>query len=46
MNDVIIYYWLEDWTWSTYHRYVRDEFYGNSIYLEDVIKIVVEDFGE
>ncbi|MCP4259536.1 MAG: transposase [Planctomycetes bacterium] len=37
---------IEDWPWSTYHRYVKEGFYGESNDFEDVIKIGRESFGE
>jgi len=37
---------VEDWPWSTYHRYVRGGFYGKSNDFDDVIKIGIESFGE
>jgi putative transposase len=37
---------VEDWPWSTYHRYVREGFYGRSNDFEEVIKIGIEAFGE
>lgn len=37
---------IEDWPWSTYHRYVREGFYGRSNDFEEVIKINIESFGE
>jgi putative transposase len=37
---------VEDWPWSTYHRYVREGFYGNSNDFEGVNKNDVEAFGE
>ena len=32
--------------WSTYHRYLREGFYGESNDFADVIKIGIEAFGE
>jgi len=38
---------LEDWPWSTYHRFVKDGFYGEDIVLKSVQKISeTDDFGE
>jgi putative transposase len=37
---------VEDWSWSTYHRYLKDGFYGPVESFEDVINIDVADFGE
>ncbi|MBN1805247.1 MAG: transposase [Sedimentisphaerales bacterium] len=37
---------VEDWKWSTYHRYVREGFYGKNNDFEDIVKIEIENFGE
>ncbi len=37
---------LEDWPWSSYHRYVRDGFYGGPGPFEDITKSDATGFGE
>lgn len=37
---------LEDWPWSTFHRYVREGFYGRIVNLDDDIGCDPIDFGE
>ncbi len=37
---------LEDWPWSTYHRYVREGFYGRVVNLDDPLGHDSADFGE
>ena len=37
---------VEDWPWSTYHRFVREGFYGRTSDLEQIGDISAEGFGE
>ncbi len=37
---------IEDWPWSTYHRYVQDGFYGEANAFKKTIKVGPESFGE
>lgn len=37
---------VEDWPWSTYHRYVKDGFYTADKSFPDVTRGVTTDFGE
>jgi hypothetical protein len=37
---------VQDWPWSTYHRYLREGLYSESNDFADVIKIGIEAFGE
>jgi len=37
---------IEDWSWSTYHKYVREGFYGRINEFDQVAKIGTEGFGE
>ncbi len=37
---------LEDWPWSTYHRYVKEGFYGRVVNPDDSISSDPTDFGE
>ena len=37
---------VEDWPWSTYHRYAREGFYGRDADFEEVINIATDCFGE
>jgi putative transposase len=37
---------VEDWPWSTYHRYVKEGFYGPAENFEEVVNISSADFGE
>lgn len=37
---------LEDWPWSTYHKYVREGFYGRTNDFEQIKDIDTEGFGE
>jgi putative transposase len=37
---------LEDWPWSTYHKFVKDGFYGRTNDFEQIKDVDTEDFGE
>ncbi|MHC4639891.1 MAG: REP-associated tyrosine transposase [Planctomycetota bacterium] len=37
---------VEDWPWSTYHKYAREGFYGRLTDFEDVVNIGTEGFGQ
>jgi putative transposase len=37
---------IEDWPWSTYHKFVKDGFYGRSNDFGDVTNTGMDDFGE
>jgi putative transposase len=37
---------IEDWSWSTYHKFVKEGFYGRSNNFEAVANINMDDFGE
>jgi len=37
---------VEEWPWSTYHKYVREGFHGRMNDFEQVMQINTEDFGE
>lgn len=37
---------VEEWPWSTYHKYVRDGFYGRTNDFDHVVKSNNEGFGE
>jgi len=37
---------LEDWPWSTYHRYVREGFYGRSVDPDEIANCDPAEFGE
>ena len=37
---------IEDWPWSTYHRYVKEGFYGQDNHLGQISKGSTEGFGE
>lgn len=36
----------EDWPWSTYHRYVRERYYGRVMNSEEITDGDPMDFGE
>jgi len=37
---------IEDWPWSTYHRYVREGLYAGPVPFKDAAKFNTPDFGE
>ena len=37
---------VEDWPWSTYHKYIKDGFYSGGSDFENVTNITMEGFGE
>jgi len=37
---------IEDWPWSSYHRYLREGFYSESNDFADFMKIGIDAFGE
>ena len=37
---------IEDWPWSTYHKYAQEGFYGRSNDFEQVMRVSAETFGE
>ena len=37
---------VEDWPWSTYHRYVREGFYSSDEIFADMTNVTKTDFGE
>jgi putative transposase len=37
---------IEDWLWSSYHKFVKEGFYGRSNNFEAVANINMDDFGE
>ena len=37
---------VEDWPWSTYHRYVREGFYRTAGYFDETANTNLTDFGE
>ena len=37
---------IEDWPWSTYHKFVREGFYGRVKEFKQIAKVSTEGFGE
>jgi putative transposase len=37
---------VEDWPWSTYHKYVKEGFYGRVNDFEHIINVSTDTFGE
>ena len=37
---------VEDWPWSTYHKYAKEGFYGRTNDFEQIMKVSTETFGE
>jgi len=37
---------VEEWPWSTYHKYVKEGFYGRVNNIEHITKVNTEGFGE
>ena len=37
---------VADWPWSTYHKYVKEGFYGRANDFKQIIKICTEGFGQ
>jgi putative transposase len=37
---------VEQWPWSTYHKYVKEGFYGSTDDFENITNITPDDFGQ
>jgi putative transposase len=37
---------VEEWPWSTYHKYAKEGFYGRANDFEQIKNISIEGFGE